>query len=73
MPKITEMYAFVTQDGDDPDDEGVMGIKIGGTWMPLVGADMARVESIRPHAEEIAEATGKSFRVLKFKLVGEIT
>ncbi|GAH83034.1 unnamed protein product, partial [marine sediment metagenome] len=49
MPRIEEMYAFVAED-TGPDDEGVVGVNTGCGWMPLVGADMARVESLKPIA-----------------------
>ena len=72
MPKITEMFAFVAE-GKGPDDEGVMGFRSDdGQWFPMVGADLARVASLRPIADEIARAMHKPYRVLRFKLAGEI-
>lgn len=65
MPRIEEMYAFVAEDSG-PDDEGLIGMNTGSGWMPLVGADMARVESLKPIAREIAEATGKKIKILHF-------
>lgn len=62
--KITEMFAFVAK---DENGEGVVGIRASdGTWMPLVGADHARIESLRPIAREIAEASGKEVILLRF-------
>ena len=73
MPKITEMFAYVAADRG-PDDEGVMAMRLpNGEWAPMVGADMKRAEALRPYAEMIRETTGKSYRCLKFKLVGEVT
>ena len=50
MPKITELFAFVAED-TGPDDEGVMAFSVdsfsGPMMMPLIGADMERVESLR--------------------------
>lgn len=57
MPRIEEMYAFVTEDSG-PDDEGIVGMSTESGWMPLVGADMARVESLKPIARNIGAATG---------------
>jgi len=72
MPKVTEMFAFVAAD-KDPEDEGVMAMRLpNGEWAPMVGADMARVVSLRPMAEAIKEATGKPYKCLRFKLIGEI-
>ncbi|MBA7588167.1 hypothetical protein ES708_30218 [subsurface metagenome] len=65
MPKITQMYAFVAEDSG-PDDEGITGIWMGEIFMPLVGADMARVNSLRPAAEAIARKTGKPIKLLHF-------
>ena len=65
MPKITEMYAFVSED-TGPEDEGVVAEKFGGVWMPLVGADMARVESLKPLARMVAKKTGKPLKLLRF-------
>ena len=65
MPKITEMYAFVAEDSG-PDDEGIVGMGTGLGWMPMVGADMDRVNSLRPIAKGIAKATGKRIKLLHF-------
>ncbi len=65
MPRIEEMYAFVAED-TGPDDEGVVAMSLGNVLLPLVGADMARVESLRPIAKDISEKTGKKVRLLRF-------
>ena len=71
MPRIEEMYAFVVED-TGPDDEGVIGIQSppgddGRTlWLPLVGADMARVESLRPIAQGIGHQLGKKVTLVHF-------
>lgn len=71
MPKITELFAFVVEDKDG-DDEGVMGMSFNGEWMPFLGADIARVKSIKPFADHVARVSGKRYKVLRFKLDGEI-
>lgn len=71
MPKITEMYAFVTAD-KGPDDEGVVGVNTPAGWMPLVGADMKRMEALKPVAKQIAKETKKVIRILKFTTMTEI-
>lgn len=65
MPRIEEMYAFVAEDSG-PEDEGLIGTKTEAGWMPLVGADMARIESLKPIARGIAAATGKKIKILRF-------
>lgn len=49
MPKIDEMFAFIIEDSG-PEDEGIIGISTPSGWMPLVGADMKRVDLLRPMA-----------------------
>lgn len=73
MPKITEMYAFVIPDKDE-NDEGIIGASIGPWMMPLVGADMVRVRYLKPIADAIVskKPTHAPYKILKFKLVGEI-
>ena len=69
MPIIDEMFAFVTE--ERPGDEGVMGFLSGaqGQWIPLVGADMERIESLRSMAMGIAQSMNLPLRLKKFKLV----
>ena len=62
------MYAFVVADKDQ-DDEGIMGFRTHGGMMPMVGADMKRVESLKPIADEICKKIGKTYKIFKFKLV----
>ena len=72
MPKITEMFAFVVADKDE-DDEGVLAHRLpDGGWFPMVGADMGRVESLRIIADNLSQLIGKPYKILHFKLDGEI-
>lgn len=71
MPKIEEMFAFVTEDSS-PDDEGIVAVPYGNEWLPMVGADMKRVESLKPIAQEIATKTGKNIKILHFTQREEI-
>ena len=57
MPQITELWAFVSHEDDDPDDEGICAFLTADGWMPMVGADKARIEQLRPMAETLAGAT----------------
>ena len=70
MPRIEEMYAFVAED-TGPDDEGVIGIQAISRehvpiWLPLVGADMARVNSLRELAQGIGRQVGKKVTLVHF-------
>ena len=52
MPKIDELFAFIVEDSG-PDDEGVAAQLIENVWLPMIGADLARVESLKPAARGI--------------------
>lgn len=66
MPRITEMFAFVTSDSE-PDDEGIIGTNTTTHgWLPFVGANWARVDDLRPVAASIATTLGKEVRILRF-------
>jgi hypothetical protein len=67
---IDQMYAFVVTDDDHT--EGVVGFYSESGWLPMVGADMAMVEKLRPIAEKIAAELGKPVRLLKFTSREEI-
>lgn len=71
MSRIEEMFAFVAED-TGPDDEGIIGARTAMGWVPLVGADMARVESLKPFAMDIARATGKKVKLLRFTTREEV-
>jgi len=70
MPKITELYAFIVED-TGPDDEGVIDIpaisrEYAPILAPLVGADTARVESLKPIAQDIGHKIGKKVTLVHF-------
>lgn len=67
--KIDEMFAFVAE---NPDGEGVMGIRQDGAWLPLVGADMARIASLKPMVEKIARESGVLVKLVKFSVRTEL-
>lgn len=68
------MYAFVAVGAEG---EGIMAAETvvqGRTMlMPLVGADMERVEALYPLAVRIAAAQGLTFKVLRFDERVDIT
>ena len=61
--KIEKIYAFVAE---NEDGEGVMAFKSNNGWMPMVGADFKRIDSLLPIAQELSKASGKEFRILQF-------
>lgn len=68
MPKIEELYAYIAHEPGDPDDEGITAFKSNGTWMPMVGADEARMRSLKGHAQKIADTTGHTITLVKFSV-----
>jgi hypothetical protein len=71
MPMIKEMYAFCSQ--EKPGDEGIVAYFTGEAWMPMVGADMARMESLKQEAIKLGKRCACSVTLKKFKLVSEET
>lgn len=65
MPKIEVIYAFISID-EGPEDEGIVAARMGDAWMPLVGADEDRIESLKPLAIDIAQVTGKRIVLARF-------
>lgn len=62
---IETMYAFVATEADG--SEGLCAFKApDGSWMPMVGADEARLDSLRPIAKDIAARAGRSVRLVRF-------
>ena len=60
------MFAFIAVDPEGG-DEGVVGVmKPNGEWVPLVGADMDRVVSLKPVAKQIARQTGREITIRYF-------
>jgi len=61
---IKEMFAYVVE---DKDGEGIIGFLDGNNqWLPLVGADTERMESLRPLAKAICDAKKVPYKLLKF-------
>ena len=70
MPKITEMWAFISE--DHPDDEGIISMHTIQGWMPLVGADQARIESFRSLVEDIARQRKIKVKLVRFSVREDI-
>lgn len=70
--KIKELFAFTAIDPTN-DTEGIMSAQLPNTpiHMPLIGADMDRVESLKPLARKAAalasEQAGRKFKVKLYK------
>jgi hypothetical protein len=57
------MFAYIATEADG--GEGIPAFRLGATMFPMVGADMARMDSMRPQAELLA-AMGMPIKLVKF-------
>jgi hypothetical protein len=63
---IAELYAWVTLDDEDG-NEGVLAFRnVRGEWMPMIGADQVRIESLRDIAEGFAQASKYPIELRRF-------
>lgn len=60
---IENVYAYLCDDDDGT--EGIPAIRVNGAWMPLVAADMGKLELMRPFAQELANK-GKPVTLVRF-------
>jgi len=65
--RIDELFAFTAIDSDGT--EGVTAfLTIDETILPMVAADRARVDSLRPIAQDIARQRGVTIRLVRFSV-----
>lgn len=65
MPlEMNEMFAFVAR--DESNDEGITVMPINGMLVPLLGADMSRIDSLRHFAQIIADWRGVPVQLIRF-------
>jgi hypothetical protein len=62
--RVNQLFAFLVVDKDG--DEGVPGMRIGPVHLALMGADMARVESLRAIAAQAPELKGLRITIARF-------
>lgn len=62
--RINQLFAFVIVDEDGT--EGVPAFVEHGTWQPMMGADMARVESFKRLARTDPMFRGLRVTILRF-------
>ncbi len=73
MPKIEEMFAYITHEPGDPDDEGLTAVRgSSGVWVPMVGADEERMMSLKLTAQGIANITRQKITLVKFSVRTEL-
>jgi hypothetical protein len=64
MPLVDAIYAWIATEHDG--GEGVCATRLGDHWWPLIGADEVRIESLRPAARAIMQASGCPVRLVRF-------
>lgn len=62
---IRSVSAFVAVDPQDM-TEGIPAIDMGGTAMPLIGADQEMIEKLLPQARRIAQQLGLKVSLVRF-------
>lgn len=63
--KIEKLYCFIAE---NEIGEGVTGFHTGQGWMPLIGADMKRIDDLIIIAQNIANQTGDKITLCEFTL-----
>jgi len=69
MKKITEFFVFIAE---DEQGEEILGIRVGENWLPLVGEDLERMESLKPIAQSIVEGLPVKVKLFRFSEREEI-
>jgi len=64
MVKADKLFAFITV--DEEGNEGVAAFYSDSGWMPMVGRDISRVESLMKTARIIASETGIDIELREF-------
>lgn len=63
--RLTAVWAWVAVDPED-DQEGICGFRTPTGWLPMIGADEARIRQLRPIAEQLARASERPIQLVKF-------
>lgn len=63
--RIDEFHAWISS---DEDGEGLIGHMTPTGWLPLIGADRERIESLRGLAQQTADASGVEVRLVSFSV-----
>ena len=71
---IKELFAYIAE--EEQDSEGIIGMVsniagVGQSFVPLVGANMERVDRYKDKAIQIGKITGKTVKLKRFKLIEE--
>lgn len=65
LPKIDSVYLFVSVDAEDG-NEGVVGAPLGPVnCMPMIAADVKRLDQLIPIAQYICDTTKTKIKLIK--------
>ena len=63
--RINQIFAFVVLDDDGT--EGVPALQLpDGTMMPLMGADVTRLDDLKAIVQQTPQCRGRKFTILRF-------
>lgn len=68
--RIDNIWAYICLDDDNT--EGIAGWYSPDGPIPMIGADEARIKSLRPLAEELARSMGKKITLCRFSVREEL-
>lgn len=66
LDEITTLYAFIARDKDGNEGVAAFFPPGGDIAMPLVGADLARIELLMPIANLLATVSGQTLHLYHF-------
>lgn len=67
--KIEKLYCFIAE---EEAGEGVTAFHSGHGWIPMVGADMKRVDDLMDIAQAIADRSGQTITLCEFSVRTEL-
>lgn len=68
--RIDQIFAAVST--EENGDEGVCTVMMGDMWVPLLAADVERLDWIREKAAEVGAASGRKIRLIRLSTREEL-
>lgn len=68
--RIRDIHAIVSIGPDD--EEGIVAAGVAGAPLPLIASDKVRLDQLKQMAQIIADATGQTFKVIRFSVREEV-
>jgi len=70
LARMDNLWAFA---GTDASGEGICGLPLGDTMVPMIASDRSRLESLTPYAIEMAKRGGRRITLIRFERREELT